>query len=334
MAENVVNYKQIIAAIGFQVQKIWTDLSASSDPEIASQMEFVKQIEISDEQMFVKKRDDKKLRAGTLYIIVKFGKGSTNFGSSAAPVSLTCLGVANKVRPAQLILGSFASTWTTKNLNQGLTDTNGDSIEVSDVVQVWNTPEIISNFNVFEEEFRNLYSLSGVLVIGPSAVRMGEMVYHYVDSNGDPKEETINIMAFQDGYRASPDTQPFGNTKGFSKSEVDFSTYTFSITTYLLNDLHFVADVLAIRGFRNRNWNSTTNSFDGLTSYHTPNKRMIIELKFTNGFTNYARNGIDSHFPSGDDAANDPFFSSYIVVDSAITQEIAGIPMLNVTFTH
>ena len=354
-AKIVINYEEIIQSIGEEFQDIWYALQDIDDDDIKKQISFIKSIEISDEQSFIKKRESENLLQGTLYIAIKFGSGATNYGSSVTPISLYCVGTANKVKPAQILLGVFASSWTTKNMSQGLTNTEtGESLEDKQVLQVWNTPEIITNFNEVDADFKNLFRLTGNIVAGQSAVRMGTLTYYWGSGANDYEE--ISIMAFQDGYRASLDSQPFGNTHGFAKSEVNFSTYSFTITTYLLNNSHLAAAALSIRGFRNRNVNSVNspNSYaiytknplnDVITQNNTyfrvkPNDCLKLKIEFTNGFTNMPYDA-----PSGsdvpdevsnvdDDVLASDFFMYYKVIDSQIGQELAGLPSLTLAFAR
>ena len=349
----VVNYEEIIQSIGEQFQDVLDGLK--NVEEIKDQIAFVQSIEISDEQSFVKKREDKDLLKSTLYIMVRFGSGATNYGSSVTPISLYCVGTANKVKPTQILLGVFASSWTTKNMSQGLINTEtGESLENKQVLQVWNTPEIVTNFNEVDDDFKNLFRLTGNIVAGPSAIRMGTLTYYWGSGSNDYEE--ISIMMFQDGYHASLDSQPFGNTHGFAKSEVNFSTYTFSISTYLLGGSHLAAAALSIRGFRNRNVSSATNPNpyaiytknplnDAITQNDTyfrvrPNDYLKLKIEFTNGFTNMPYDApSDSDIPdevvnSNDDVLASDFFMYYKIVDSQIGQELAGLPSLTIAFTR
>ena len=364
MSDIVINYIDIIQAIGEQIQQVWYALQESDKEEIIREISNIKKIEVSDEQSFNKKRSENKVEKGAVYVVVRFGSGSINYGSSLTPISLYVMGTANKVKPTQILLSVFASAWTTKALAQDIQDENGNLLEIENASQVWNTPEIITNFNEVDADFKNLFRLTGNIVVGSSTVRVGKLTYFYGETDNYPHLpavgwEEVNIMSFQDGYRASLDSQPFMNTDGFAQSEVNFSTYTFSISTYLL-DNQISADMLAIRGFRNKIapvydatstysvgdivfYNdglggyiyscisdiSTPETFDAthwkqikraFYSTFSQNQYMKIKLEFTNGFTN---------IPNDND-----FFSSFKVVDSSIGQEIAGIPTLNITFTR
>lgn len=323
-AEPVINYEDIIVYISQEIQHVWQELVSSDNDEIASLISNIKSIEVSDEQYFRRQEDNRKLRRGTVYLVVRFSSGSINFASSVTPVSIYGLGIANQVKPVQLLLGTFSSYWTTKNLRQGL-----EVGEVENMLQVWNTPEVISNFNVVDEDFRNLYRITGNIVIGPNAVRLGTLTYFY-DKNDPTKSETINIMSFKDNYHASLDSQPFGNTNGFAQSEVNFSTYTFSISTYLLNS-QLTRDVLAVRGFRYRPDDIYT-ILAGKSSIFDANDKMRLKLDFTNGFNNFKGSGETTS--ENDPVKGSDFYEYYKLVDSSIGQELAGIPTLTLTFTR
>lgn len=335
----VINYDEIIESIGSQFQFVLNALLNSTEPEILETIRPIRQIKVSDEQMFDYENESIALEKGTLYIIVKFGLGAINYGSSVTPISLTCLGTENKVKPAQLLLSVFSSTWTTKNLNQGLEN------ESTTMLQVWNTPEVISNFNVYKSGFRNLFRLTGNIVVGPSAIRLGTLTYFYDEDNYNPETgygaETVNVMSFQSTFHSSLDTQSFGNLKGFAKSEVNFSVYNFSISTYLLNG-YFSAAALSLMGFRNR---STTGigaifrinqqqEIEQVNDYFfiKKNQKVKIKLNFSNGFTNEPAD--NEQASERDDILADDFFSYFKIVDVQIGQELAGIPTLTVAFTR
>lgn len=330
VGEVVINYIEIIQAIGEQFQSVWYALKDSTDPNVIEEIKNVKKIEVSDEQSFSKKRNENKTEKGTIYIVVRFGAGAINYGSSVTPISLYCIGTANKVKPTQLLLSVFSSSWTTLNLCQELVDDKGISLEISNALQVWNTPEVVTNFNEIDTDFKNLFRLTGNIVIGESAVRLGTLTYIYDEKKN--LSETVNIMSFSDGYRASLDSQPFGNTKGFAQSEVNFSTYTFSISTYLLGN-HLSAAALSVRGFRNRSANGEIGDISQENYFVVhKNQRLKLKLKFTNGYTNIPNEGEQES--EDDDVLGSVFFSYFKIVDSQISQEIAGIPTLTITFTR
>lgn len=420
-AEVIINYESIVKAIGNQFQDIWSALSETEDDGIKKMISNITSIEISDEQSFVSKRKKQALLQGTLYIAVRFGSGAINYANSVTPISLYCVGTANKVKPAQLILGVFVSTWTTKNLAQELVGKDGEDLEIRDALQVWNTPEIITNFNEVDADFKNLFRVTGNIVVGPKAIRMGKMTYYFNklvevpenksvtvytsgqdftgwtlnkevpiedvpeeswptvtvtgwdtsdsyavfesfkvtfdaargvfilhgvaspesdDLDGDisfdysytkydyaPDSETVNVMSYQDGLQSSLNSQPFGNTNGFAKSEVNFSTFAFTISTYLVNG-QLGKDMLALRGFRYR----PNGQYSHKTSKFSANDYVKIKLEFTNGYTNMPGDGEEAS--DDDPVKGEDFYCKYKVFSSQIGQEIAGIPNLTIAFTR
>ena len=338
MPDVIIDYSKIISYISQEIQLIWQGMMDEGSDEVKTLISSIKSIEVSDEQYFRTQEANRKLRRGTVYLVVRFSSGSINFASSVTPVSIYGLGVANQVKPVQLLLGTFASYWTTKNMLQDIPDVE----QINDMLQVWNTPEVVSNFNVVDDDFRNLYRVTGNIVIGPAAVRVGTITYYYNEYesvNGNQtlveKHETINIMSFSDNYHASLDSQPFGNTNGFVQSEVNFSTYTFSFSTYLLNS-QFARDILAVRGFRYRP-DGVYKIENGKSSTKEKNDIFKLEIHFTNDFTN--KPGFDGpDTPESTSATDlvkgDNFYYEFKLVDSQIGQELASIPTLTAAFTR
>ena len=420
-AEVIINYDSIVQAIGNQFQDVWSALREMEDDGIKNLISNITSIEISDEQSFVSKRKKQALLQGTLYIAVRFGSGAINYANSVTPISLYCVGTANKVKPAQLILGVFVSTWTTKNLAQELVGKDGEDLEIHDALQVWNTPEIITNFNEVDADFKNLFRVTGNIVVGPKAIRMGKMTYYFnklvetpdsksvtvytgrqdftgrtlykeVPIEGVPEEswptvtvtdwdtsdtwaifesfevtfdatrgvfilqgvaspssddldgdisfdysytkydyvedsETVNVMSYQDGLQSSLDSQPFGNTNGFAKSEVNFSTFAFTISTYFV-DGQLGKDMLALRGFRYR----PNGQYSNETSKFSANDYVKVKLEFTNGYTNMPEAGESES--DDDPVKGDDFYCKYKIFSSKIGQELAGIPNLVIAFTR
>ena len=70
------------------------------------------------------------------------------------------------------------------------------------------------------------------------------------------------------------------------------------------------------------------------------NDKLRLKLNFTNGYTNEPgfREGnltkTETADETNDDVLAKTFFEYFKIVDSQISQEIAGIPMLTITFTR
>lgn len=357
MLSVVVDYIQIVNAIAKQFQIVYSELMANyqvaaqieeanrtekqqQDFLVGEQLKNIGFLEISDEQSFTKK-ENKSIK--TCYIVVKFGVGTSNFASSVSPVSVLCVGTPNRVKPAQILLSAFAARWTTLNMLQDEVDSEGQSIEISDALQVWNTPEVVTNFNETNSEFRNLFRLNGTLVIGQQAVRLGTLTYvydiglfdpyrQYIANGGNPDTypydkgfEKMNIMSFEDNFGNSLDPQPFGHTHGFTKSEVNFSTYTFSFSTYLLSG-HLSSDITAMKGFRKRDGGT------GVASTIKPNHTFTLILEFTNGYNNYPNYGETSDIT--DEIMGDYDLSKFKLVNSKVSQELGNLASMVLSFSR
>ena len=341
MARNVeLNYKKLVEDIRLQIERLKTkilinDSFDSASPRynpyygeispLVSKLNFY----VADEQEFLKSQE--KLDSNGVYVAVKFGKASTNFGSSICAITLMVMGTANRVAPVQMFFSAFATEYSTKGfpfIYEFGSEENGypitNVITDNNSSQLWVTPGVVGNFNEVGTSFRNLFDVSGTLVIGQSVVKVGSIQYKY--GSGSADIETIDFMAFQDNYRNNLNPQPFGNTLGFAKSETNFSSQTFTISTYLLNN-HLIADCLAIKGYRYR-----VSSYDSSKTSHkqaTDPFEMII--KFTNGYTN---NPIAGESDNSDEVIGKDFFKTYRLVSCEISQKIGDIPSFVATFTY
>jgi hypothetical protein len=114
----VINYKEIVEEIEKEILQIRDGLLTNGDSNISDQIKFIKNIVVRDEQGFLKKKSAFE-DLHTVYIVVKFSSGSINFGTSISPISLICVGTANKVKPIQILMSVFTSTFTTKKLGKG-----------------------------------------------------------------------------------------------------------------------------------------------------------------------------------------------------------------------
>lgn len=248
------------------------------------------------EQAFLK--SEEKLDPNGVYVAVRFNRASVNFGSSLCNVSLSILGTANKVKPTQLFFSAFASKYSLQTLN-GQRNTQ----------QIWVTPSVQSNFNEFAAEFRNLFEVSGTLIIGNNTVGIigGYITYHY----GQNDSEDIPFLTFQDNFRNNLSPQPYGNTEGFSVSETNFSTYTFTISTYLL-DSQLVADCMKAKGF--------ILNGSGRTSTKEPNSDFVFTFTFSNGYTN--------------NRTDKALFKTFKLIDCTMSHSLGEIPTFTASFTH
>ena len=317
MANNVkINYNAIVNSLKNQVailSKEIVDGQASGEPYYTEIFSYLvgTEIYVDDEQSFLKRLE---LKDNGIYVTVKFGNASTNFGGSMCSISLEILGTKNKIKPAQAFFSAFCSRWSLSHL-EGDEQTN----------QIWVTPSVSSNFNEVKDGFRTLFSVSGTLIIGRSTIRLGTITYKYGPNEEDV--ENIDFMSYQDNYGASLSPQPFGNTCGFTVSENNFSTDSFSISTYLI-DCKLIQDCLALKGLRKRENGVYTPS----TSAKKPNDDFVLYLTFSNGYTNYSPDNEESD--PNDDVKGSKLFSTYKCSSISIQQRIDGIATITLAFSH
>lgn len=278
MTNNVrINYDEIVTSIGKEIAVFMSELrtgASGGDIYCKKLIDLLKGVsfEVSDEQSDIKRKD--LTNQNIIHVVAKFGNSSTNFGSSICPVVLNILGVENKIKPAQMFFSAFCTRWHTYNM----IDSNG--VVNDKITQLWMTPNVVANFNEVSIGYRTLFNVSGTLIIGQSTVKLGTMTYVYdpdlfASSQGEEGYENIDFLSFQDNFTNALSPQPFGDTFGFAKSETNFSTNSFSISTYLL-DTKLVADCMAVKGFRYRNkpeewlFNDTVNIPLALNTFSYP----------------------------------------------------------------
>lgn len=268
---------------------------------------------VSLEQAFLKSTE--KIDPNGVYVAIRFSRASINFGSSMCNVYLAILGTANKVKPTQLFFSAYASRYT------------NETILGNNTQQIWVTPNVQTNFNEFGQEFRNLYDVSGTLIIGNRTINVlnGVIIYKYGESAGDLEE--IPFMAFQDNFRNNLAPQPFGNTHGFAKSETNFSSYSFTISTYLL-DTQLAADCMHAKGFELA---SATGSAGQKKSNKLPNDDFELYIEFSNGYSN---KNTYRYIEDNQEKTDSTFFKIFKLVDCGMTNNYGEIPMFTVSFTR
>ena len=268
MANAKIDYIKIIDGLQAQFDAVLELVQSPNNglnEELIAELKTVKAIKVADEQYFVKHND---FDPNNVYIAVKFGSATVNFASSVLAVTLRVTATENKIKPTQLILGEFVTAY---NLNHLDTDES--------MTQVWYTPTVSSNFNPTNKAFRTLFSMAGIVVVGQNTLDLE--VLTYVTDTGE--EEPVAVMSFDEGYQASANPQPFGNTGGFAKTEINFGTDTITFSTYLL-DSQLVADCMHARGM------TLVDGSEGRISSKGMNGVFVFKIQYTNNYANNADN--------------------------------------------
>lgn len=189
--------------------------------------DYVNSVEICDEQIFAKK---KNLTPNHIYIVVKFGTASFDFGQALLPITMNAVSEQNKLSVCQKLLFDLATEYTQKPPIEG-----SDFPSTDYVKQLWNTPNIISNFNEVNIGFRSLFYMTGTLLIGHNSSPIVELVYN----KGVAGEEFVlsdYMITFSDSFDVYPDTQAFYSTHGIGRTAAKTASYAFSVTLFKIND--------------------------------------------------------------------------------------------------
>lgn len=114
-------------------------------------------VKIAKEQDFDKHMKNGQIKAKTIYVVIKFGGASINFGQTVLPVTFTVLSEQNKCDIAYTLLTDYVNKYNLES-NQDLT-----------IKQVYESPSVSSNFNVAFEGYRSVLNVTAFFVISENA---------------------------------------------------------------------------------------------------------------------------------------------------------------------
>lgn len=171
---------------------------------------------LDDEQAFL--RAEALSSDISLYVVVQYGQASTSLGSCVLSVTFTALGLPDELSTARDFLAKFATEYNLKSIDGMILNVN--------------TPSISANFTEGGSGYRSLVSMMGLLITSEGSASFGSVTYF----DDDGTELDVPILNFQDQTQNSLAPQVYGNTYGRTKSYAISQTYTFTITTYSLNN--------------------------------------------------------------------------------------------------
>lgn len=217
----VINYSEILALLKTEFAAVQATKATFADFNIV----------VGDEQVFAKQKD---ANPNSIYVAIKFGQASINFGQSVLPVTIQVIGTYNHIRPTQDFLNTFANTYNR-------TDANG-------IQQLYMSPTANMNFSEVYNGFRSIFSLYGTFVISNGTlIKVKQVEYSYQTiENGVTvtKTETIDIIHYTDRTENSLDTNPYPDNNGRTRSYGAFQTFAFSIVTYPDGSKQFFKDIM------------------------------------------------------------------------------------------
>ena len=137
------------------IDTIMTTLSDELANIITSRYEYYRgyDIVLNNEQQFYTLKEN---IPGRIYIVIKFGEASLDYGQTVAPFTIQAISEHNNLEVAQTLLFEFANKY---NLHF---DTQ--SIENMSIKQIYNAPYVLTSFNEVFEGFRALLYVSGVFL--------------------------------------------------------------------------------------------------------------------------------------------------------------------------
>lgn len=159
---NFINYSDALFLIRNELMQILQD-----NYDIYGHLK----IYISNEQEFIKL---KQQMPNAIYIVLRYGAASVNFGQSVLPITITAIAEQNKIDLVQKLFADFASTYN-------LTRSDDNTMQ-----QIYQTPAVTSNFNQVYEGFRSVMYVSGYLVVSKTA----NFFTFYYEKDGNLKTNT------------------------------------------------------------------------------------------------------------------------------------------------
>lgn len=266
----VVDYDKIINIIDLEFKEI------KNSDEKFNKINF----KVCEEQMYLK---DKDKSDDILYLVIKFSQSSLSFGKAVAPISINVIGLPFEVELTHDFLNRFVSKY--------------DKLPVDDIIQIYLTPMVVSNFNDMYAKQRSLFLITGTILIGDKTITLGELTYHY-EEDGVEKTEKIEVLGYSEIFEKSIAPQPYPNTNGKTKSHANFSTFAFTIATYPDGNKKLIQDIME----------------EKFSNELLLNKRYDLSGVFTNSNINMPR-------------------WSFIVRNSDFHYKLGEIPSINITFS-
>jgi hypothetical protein len=178
-----------------------------------------------------------------IYVVIQFSPAEINFGQTVLPVSITAISEQNKLNVCKQLLIDYSQKFNMAKSEDGT------------IYQIYTSPQVESSFQDLFEGQRSIISLEGTFIISETA-SFFELNYHPNEND----EEYVEFVNGQIDYNAQLDTQPFFNLKNFTKSEVKFSTLSFTITTFAVSDNVLIRDI--IKTVLKKESNNKTFNFD------------------------------------------------------------------------
>lgn len=298
--ENKIDYREVIEMIKNEIYAVIQDNIENGDGAYEDL-----NILISNEQFFIKKREEGELSPNTIYIVVKFMSAAVDYGVTVLPVSIIAISEQNHSDLCQRLLQDFV---TTANMETNNTAT---------IQQFYESPVVSSNFNEMFEGFRSIIACSGTFVISERANPF--TLYWY---NEDAQEwQEVYFINGNIGANFQAEPKLFYDSNNYTRSIDVMGTVTFNISSILLKDNGFYDEMLK-HITRKNNYTIDTNPSSPTylqkieqTSYEPidVNRNIILKLVFR---------------------SNEQLIDFFKLANQDIQQVLKKIPMITLVFTN
>lgn len=220
--ENKIDYTEIINMIREGIAYVIDndDMSLYNDIDVM----------ITNEQFFIRQREEGTLYNNTIYMVIKFGSATVDYGVTVVPISIIAISEQNHCDLAQRLLQDF-----TTMANMGFNNT--ESIQ-----QFYESPAVTSNFNEMYEGFRSVLTVPGSFVISASANPF-TLSWYNDDPNADLDEEhrweDVHFITGNIDANFQTDPKLFYDSNNYTRSIDTMGTVMFDISSVLLSDNSF-----------------------------------------------------------------------------------------------
>ena len=244
----------------------------SSDADYYSKYNVI----LSNEQQYVK---NKNREPNTIYIVVKFMNATVTYGQTVLPININALGEENHIEVCQRLLLEFAQTFT---LSDEITIPSSESGDGSNYIikQVWNAPQIMSNFNSVYKGFRSLFYMSGTFLLGKDSLPITNITYYTEENNDSEVGQAIEFINASWEFTIQLDSQAFYQTNSRTTSASKIGTLGLSILMYFANNT--LCNKLLGIAFDKKE--ITTENGDIITNEGV-HETFYLSLTFANGVT-------------------------------------------------
>lgn len=198
-----------------------------------------------------------------IYIIVRFSNASLYYNQVSLPISFNILAEQNSFNACRELIFDY------------VTEFNLAKDETGDIIQRYESPIVLSNFNEIGSGYRSLLSCSGGFLISSDNNTIESINYVWKDSENNEKIEKILPLFVSFNVTNDLDSQPFYQTGNFASSIAKVAVFTLSFSTYQFVDSHLFNTILSIIDIDS----NVENDYDKNYNYNDTVFHFIIVFK-------------------------------------------------------